>query len=79
MGDFPDEILLKIVAARLTGDEIQREAVAARAVSLYRDELGSPSQRDLFFALETDLSLRLPSTRLAESQAAFARSRDPGH
>jgi para-nitrobenzyl esterase len=71
LGEFPDEILTKVVASRLAGDEAQREAHAARAVSLYRDELQSPSQRDLFFALETDLSLRVPSTQLAESQADF--------
>ena len=70
MGDFPDEILQKVVASRLPGDEAERDALAARAVSRYREELGAPSQRELFFALETDLSLRLPSTRLAESHAA---------
>jgi len=69
LGDFPDAILQKIVASRLPGDEAERDAAAARAVSVYRSELGSPSPRDLFFALETDLSLRLPSTRLAADQA----------
>jgi para-nitrobenzyl esterase len=71
MGDFPDEILVKVVASRLEGDESHREDVATRAIARYRAELGSPSQRDLFFALETDLSLRLPSIRLAETHAAL--------
>jgi para-nitrobenzyl esterase len=76
LGDFPDEILVRIVASRLAGGEASREHVARRAVDRYRAELAAaqgaaPSQRDLFFALETDLSLRLASTRLAASQARF--------
>jgi para-nitrobenzyl esterase len=47
--------------------------VAAKAIRVYREELGrsgsAPSQQELFFALESDLSLRLPAIRLAESQA----------
>lgn len=71
MGDFPDEVLTKIVASRLEGSEEARDCRAQAAIQLYREELGTPSQRDLFFALETDLSLRVPSTRLAGSQAGF--------
>jgi para-nitrobenzyl esterase len=76
LGDFPDEVLVKVVASRIEGSEAERENRAARAVAIYRSELaaagaGEPSQRDLFFALETDLSLRLPSLRLAEHQVGF--------
>lgn len=81
MGDFPDPILTKVVASRLVGDEEARNRLAEAAIRVYREELGreergreergDPSQRDLFFALETDLSLRLPSIRLAASHSAF--------
>ncbi len=71
LGDFPDAILTKVVGSRLPGSEEDRERLAEAAVRLYREELGTPSQRDLFFALETDLSLRIPSIRLAESHATF--------
>lgn len=71
MGEVPEELLVPMVASRLGGDPAAREKIARAALCLYRDELGDPSPRDLFFALETDLSLRLPSIRLAEAQSAF--------
>lgn len=76
LGEFDDEVLARIVAARLEGEEQARIQRARRAVDLYRRELeaedrpGGLRPRDLFFALETDLSLRVPSIRLAESHAA---------
>lgn len=70
MGELSDEQLLRAVASRVEGDRDRRESVARAALHLYRDELGRRRQRDLFFALETDLSLRLPAIRLAESQSA---------
>ncbi len=74
LGDFPDAILEQVVASRLDADAEERDVQAARAVALYRAELtpappAALSQRDLFFALETDLSLRVPATQLASRQA----------
>jgi para-nitrobenzyl esterase len=76
LGEFPDEILVKVVASRLDGDEAERGAIAQRAIDVYRKDLAGDSgrevgQQELFFALESDLSLRVPSIRLAESQASF--------
>jgi para-nitrobenzyl esterase len=71
LGDFPDEVLRSIAASRLTGSASAREALADRAIALYRAELQPRTRRELFFALETDLSLRVPSTRLAASQSAY--------
>jgi para-nitrobenzyl esterase len=73
LGEFDDPVLEQIVASRVPGDEVNRLRVARNAIRVYREELsargGPPSKQELFFALETDLSLRVPSIRLAESQS----------
>jgi para-nitrobenzyl esterase len=73
LGEFDDPVLEQIVASRVPGDDVTRRRVARNAIRVYRDELtahsGPPSKQELFFALETDLSLRIPAIRLAESQA----------
>jgi para-nitrobenzyl esterase len=73
LGDFPDEILVQVIASRLSGDEATRQALARKALAVYRADLAAPdpSQQELFFALETDLSLRVPSTQLAAAHASF--------
>jgi para-nitrobenzyl esterase len=73
LGEFDDPVLEQIVASRVPGDESTRLRVARDAIRVHREELtarsGAPSKQELFFALETDLSLRVPSIRLAESHA----------
>ncbi len=73
LGEFDDPVLEQIVASRVPGDEGTRLRVARNAIRVYREGLtlagGPPTKQELFFALETDLSLRAPSIRLAESQA----------
>jgi len=63
-GEIPEAVLPQLVATRLPGPA---ESAPARAEALLRRYEGSGAER--FFALETDASLFVPSTRLAEAQA----------
>lgn len=73
LGDFPDPILEQIVASRVKAPAETASRVAREAIRVYREELtarnGPPSQQALFFALESDLSLRVPATTLAAGHA----------
>ena len=63
-GDVPEAVLPQLVATRLPGPP---ETALARAQKLLDHYTGSGAER--FFAVETDASLFVPSTRLAEAQA----------
>jgi para-nitrobenzyl esterase len=64
LGEIPDAVLPQLVATRLPGPP---ETAAARAEALLALYPGRGAER--FFAVETDASLFVPSTRLAEAQA----------
>jgi para-nitrobenzyl esterase len=63
-GEIPEAVLPQLVATRLPGPA---ETALARAEALLGHYGGSGVER--FFALETDASLFVPSTRLAEAQS----------
>jgi para-nitrobenzyl esterase len=63
-GEFPDAALPRLVAARLPGPAA---TALERAEALLGHYAGSGAER--FFALETDASLFVPSTRVAEAQS----------
>jgi para-nitrobenzyl esterase len=63
-GEIPEAVLPQLVATRLPGPP---ESALARAEALLRSYAGSGAER--FFAVETDASLFVPSTRLAQAQA----------
>jgi para-nitrobenzyl esterase len=62
--EIPDALLPRLVAARLPGPP---ESAPARAEALLRHYPGSGGER--FLAFETDASLFVPSTRVAEAQS----------
>ncbi len=64
-GEMPEAALPFLVASRLGGPEATRGERAVRLVAAYSG--ATPLER--FFALETDASLFVPSTRLAEAHA----------
>ena len=63
-GEIPDAVLPQLVATRLPGPA---ETALARAEALLAHYPGHGVER--FFAVETDASLFVPSTRLAEAQS----------
>ncbi len=63
-GEIPDAVLPQLVATRLPGPT---ETALARAEALLAHYPGRGVER--FFAVETDASLFVPSTRLAEAQS----------
>jgi para-nitrobenzyl esterase len=63
-GAIPDAVLPQLVATRLPGPP---ETARVRAEALLRLYPGAGPER--FFAVETDASLFVPSTRLAEAQS----------
>jgi para-nitrobenzyl esterase len=65
-GEIPEAALPHLVAARLPGPAETALARAEALLALYADA-ATPAER--FFAVETDASLFVPSTRLAEAQA----------
>jgi para-nitrobenzyl esterase len=65
-GEIPEAALPHVVATRLPGPPESALARAEKLLALYADAK-TPAER--FFAVETDASLFVPSTRLAEAQA----------
>jgi para-nitrobenzyl esterase len=65
-GEIPEATLPHLVATRLPGPGASALARAERLLALY-PEAKTPLER--FLAVETDASLFVPSTRLAEAQA----------
>jgi para-nitrobenzyl esterase len=63
-GEIPEAVLPQLVATRLPGPA---DTSLARAEKLLAGYAGSGLER--FFAVETDASLFVPSTRLAEAQS----------
>jgi para-nitrobenzyl esterase len=63
-GEIPDAVLPQLIATRLPGPA---ETALARAEALLAHYPGRGPER--FFAVETDASLFVPSTRLAEAQS----------
>jgi para-nitrobenzyl esterase len=74
-GGFPftDELLPAVVASQLPGEDGQGRPRAGVVVEAYRRLRGARGQGtsapELFEAIQTDLSLRMPSTALAERHA----------
>jgi para-nitrobenzyl esterase len=68
-GAIPEPALAPFVASKLVGRKELRLATAQRIVAAYQ----GTNALDRFFALETDASLFVPSTRLAETQARLQR------
>jgi para-nitrobenzyl esterase len=65
--EIPEALLPAFVATRIAGPDETRMQRAEALVALYAQ--GARDAKDHFFALETDASLFVPSTRLAERQA----------
>ena len=65
--EIPDSLIPSIIASKLPGSRQGALEVATRLAELYSE----PSLRgsDRFFAVETDASLFVPATRLAEAHA----------
>ena len=74
-GGFPftDELLPAVVGSQLPGDDAQGRPRAEVVLETYRRLRGERGQGttapELFEAIQTDLSLRIPSTALAERHA----------
>jgi len=71
--EIGDELLKKIFAAQLSGQTAEGRSRASLLIEKYRtirSERGSAATaNDLFYAIQTDIALRLPATELAEAQA----------
>jgi len=65
-GDVPEAVLPQLIATRLPGPRDTALARAERLLALYP---AARSASERFFAVETDASLFVPSTRFAEAQA----------
>jgi para-nitrobenzyl esterase len=66
LGDVPEAALPHLVATRLPGPRETALVRAEKLLALYEDAK-TPAER--FFAVETDASLFVPSTRLAEAHS----------
>ncbi len=66
LGEIPEAALPHLVASRLPGPAETALARAERLLALYPE---AKTGADRFFAVETDASLFVPATRLAEAQA----------
>jgi para-nitrobenzyl esterase len=69
----PDAARAAMLASQLPGEGAAREAAARRLLALYREGRAargeSADARDVFYAVMTDLHLRVPAARLAEAHA----------